>query len=203
LQAQQELLTLLKKREKNFSAFLELFAKPSQIFVFFLETTTLLFSLAEKRRKQTWRNLLTNYYLIHFVLCYLLSTDNVIRERKFSLRREKSSCRKGHQFVSSKQGCENRMEHGDLFLPPELEDTLYLLTVESRLKELKQECEDLAEHSKRLHQDGQQLRERFEAGMKRSQALQMQVEQHMSYLRAEQQALREYRNHLQQFFNDH
>ena len=95
------------------------------------------------------------------------------------------------------------MEHGDLFLSPELEDTLYLLTVESRIKELKQECEDLAEHSKRLHQAGQQLRERFEAGMKHRQALQMDVARHILSLKAKQQALREYGNDLHQFLNNH
>ena len=95
------------------------------------------------------------------------------------------------------------MEHGDVFLSSELEDALYLLTVESRLKELKQQCEDLAEHSKRLHRDGQQLRERFEAGMKHSQALQMDVERCILSLKAKQEALREYGNDLQQFLNDH
>jgi regulator of replication initiation timing len=109
---------------------------------------------------------------------------------------------KGHPFVSSKEACENRMMYNDIFLSPELEDTLYLLTVESRIKKLKQECEDLVEHSKHLQRDRQQLRERFEAGMKRNQALQMKVEQHMFYLRAKQEALWEYRNNLQQFLNE-
>lgn len=93
--------------------------------------------------------------------------------------------------------------HNDIFLSPELEDTLYLLTVESRIKKLKQECEDLVEHSKRLQRDRQQLRAHFEAGMKRSQALQMDIERYIRYLRARQEALREYGNNLQQFLNDH
>jgi DNA repair exonuclease SbcCD ATPase subunit len=74
--------------------------------------------------------------------------------------------------------------------------------VESRLKELKQECEELVEHSKRLQRDGQLLIEHFEAGMKRSQTLQMALERHLLSLRAKEEALLELRVDLDKYLKD-
>jgi hypothetical protein len=59
------------------------------------------------------------------------------------------------------------------------------------------------EAGKRLQRDGQHLRERFEAGMKRSQAMQRDVEQHIRYLRARQDILWGLRIELHKYLKDH
>jgi hypothetical protein len=95
------------------------------------------------------------------------------------------------------------MEHGNLIPLPQLEDTLSLLTVEKRIKELKQEYEDLIEHSQLLQRDRQRLSEQFAAGMKRSQVLQMKLERHILDLQVKQQALEKQGNDLQEFLKNH
>ena len=95
------------------------------------------------------------------------------------------------------------MGHDDLCLSPKVEDTRSLLTLEKRITELKQECEDLVGHSKRLQRDRQQLGEHFDAGMQHSLALQMDLDRQLLNLKAKLEALRERENDLQEFLSDH
>jgi hypothetical protein len=94
-------------------------------------------------------------------------------------------------------------EHDNTFLLPDAQDTTYQLTVEDRIKVLKQEGEGLVEHSKRLQQDRQRLMKDFEAKMKDYRAKQMDLEDLLEYFRTKQEVLRKYEVELTGYLKDH
>jgi hypothetical protein len=94
-------------------------------------------------------------------------------------------------------------EHDNTFLLPEGQDTTYQLTIEDRIKVLKQECAGLGEQSKRLQQDRQQLVKDFEAKMKDYRAKQMDLEELFEYFRTKQEVLRKYEVELPGYLKDY
>jgi hypothetical protein len=63
------------------------------------------------------------------------------------------------------------MEDDNRFLMTQGQDTTYQLTVEDRIKVLKQECAGLVEHTELILQDCQLLRQDFEVTMAQQRAI--------------------------------